>query len=217
MTGSNLTALTANPAPGPETGLISIRFKHPLFGCRSIRILDAAFVPLRFTIIFYSKILSIRFKHPLFGCRMPIEPTHDPPPVPNRRTMGKAWASHPPAWIRGDPPIYERLIFNELIMLIELINCTRLQPIYPHKLVLQINTPTYTVVKKQKPPYKRVTTSKKSVVSMSRYQIPRIIRSFYRKTVAQSDTWYLIPNTSLFWANTRYNVEVTLQYTMCQW
>jgi len=44
----------------------------------SIRILDAkVFVPLRFTIIFYSKI---------FG----IEPTHDPPPVSNRRTMGKA-------------------------------------------------------------------------------------------------------------------------------
>ena len=34
MTGSTLTALAASPAPNPETGLISIRFKHPLFGCR---------------------------------------------------------------------------------------------------------------------------------------------------------------------------------------
>jgi len=34
LTGSTLTALAANPAPSSETGLISIRFKHPLFGCR---------------------------------------------------------------------------------------------------------------------------------------------------------------------------------------
>jgi len=33
MTGLPLTALTANPAPSPETGLISIRFKHSIFGC----------------------------------------------------------------------------------------------------------------------------------------------------------------------------------------
>jgi hypothetical protein len=40
MTGSTPAALTANPAPSPETGLISIRFKHLLFRCR-IRSLHA--------------------------------------------------------------------------------------------------------------------------------------------------------------------------------
>ena len=73
MIGSTLTALAANPAPDPGTSLICARLsictldaasvfwmpKHPYFGCRSIRILDAAFVPLRFAIIFYSKILII--------------------------------------------------------------------------------------------------------------------------------------------------------------
>jgi len=34
MTGSTLTALSANPAFNPETGLTSIRFKHSFFECR---------------------------------------------------------------------------------------------------------------------------------------------------------------------------------------
>jgi hypothetical protein len=52
MTGSTLTTLAANPAPDPETGLICTRL--------SICSLDVeAFVPLRFAIIFYSKIIII--------------------------------------------------------------------------------------------------------------------------------------------------------------
>ena len=33
MTGSTFSPLAANPAPSPETGLISIRFKHSIFEC----------------------------------------------------------------------------------------------------------------------------------------------------------------------------------------
>ena len=37
MTVSTLTVLLANPVPSPETGLISIRFKHSFFECRMPR------------------------------------------------------------------------------------------------------------------------------------------------------------------------------------
>jgi hypothetical protein len=40
MTASTLTVLLANLVLSPETGFISIRFKHPSYGCR-IRSLDA--------------------------------------------------------------------------------------------------------------------------------------------------------------------------------
>ena len=43
----SIRTMDANPVPSPETGLISIRFKHPFSGCR-IRSLDAG-CPVFFT------------------------------------------------------------------------------------------------------------------------------------------------------------------------
>jgi len=65
MTGSTLAALTANPAPSPETGLISIRFKHPLFGCR---------MP-KYSFLFVSRLFFTQ-KYLASAFWMPIEPTH---------------------------------------------------------------------------------------------------------------------------------------------
>ena len=62
---------------------------------------------------------------------------------------GELWAMLEPLI---PPPIDERLVLDKLITPIELIICTRLYPIYPHKLVHQINIPTCTVVTKTKTP-----------------------------------------------------------------
>jgi hypothetical protein len=62
MTGSNLTALAANPAPSPETGLISIRFKHPLFGCRMPKY-SFLFVSLLFFTQKYSALNPLMIHH----------------------------------------------------------------------------------------------------------------------------------------------------------
>ena len=51
---------------------------------------------------------------------------------------------------RGRPPIDERFVLNELDYA-NRTNC--LHPIYPQKLVIQINAPTCMNTKKQKPPH----------------------------------------------------------------
>ena len=99
------------------------------------------FVPLRFAIIFYSKIFS-------------IEPTHGEHHLP---LTDEQWAKlepliHPPesSASRGRLPIDERRSLNDL----DYANQTNwLHPIYPNKLVLQINAPTCTVTKHKKPPH----------------------------------------------------------------
>ncbi len=74
------------------------------------------FVPLRFAIIFYSKIFS-------------IEPTHGEHHLP---LTGEQWAKLEPlipqpksAATRVRPPIDERLVLDKLITPIELTRCTR--------------------------------------------------------------------------------------------
>ena len=70
---------------------------------------------------------------------------------------GEQWANlelliSPPksSSARSRPPIDERFVLNELDYAIR-TNC--LHPIFPHKMVLQINIPTCTVEKNKTPTY----------------------------------------------------------------
>ena len=79
MNGSTLTALAANPSSSVVCLLSSV-FCHPSSVIRHLLSIVRLFVPLRFAIIFYSKILNLEpsptppctqlFKHPSFGCRI---------------------------------------------------------------------------------------------------------------------------------------------------